>query len=150
MSNFICKYCGKECKNKNSLAQHEIRCKNNPNRIVVISNFIKYNNSDHKSSNQYIKAKELGLEKPIVSEETRRKMATAWLNKKHSKEDKEKISKGIQKAILEHPESYSGLFSKAKKEEYNNIKFDSSWEVIVAKYLDENKINIIITILIFI
>ena len=27
-----CQYCGKECKNKNSLAQHEIRC-NNPNKI---------------------------------------------------------------------------------------------------------------------
>ena len=28
-----CQYCGKECKNKNSLAQHEIRCSNNPNKI---------------------------------------------------------------------------------------------------------------------
>ena len=28
-----CKYCGKECKNKNSLVQHEIRCKLNPNKI---------------------------------------------------------------------------------------------------------------------
>lgn len=27
-----CKYCGKLCKNKNSLAQHEIRCNQNPNR----------------------------------------------------------------------------------------------------------------------
>lgn len=28
-----CQYCGKECKNKNSLVQHEIRCNNNPNKI---------------------------------------------------------------------------------------------------------------------
>lgn len=28
-----CQYCGKECKNKNSLSQHEIRCKLNPNKI---------------------------------------------------------------------------------------------------------------------
>ena len=28
-----CKYCGKECKNKNSLIQHEIRCKLNPDKI---------------------------------------------------------------------------------------------------------------------
>ena len=28
----VCKYCNKLCKNKNSLAQHEIRCKLNPNR----------------------------------------------------------------------------------------------------------------------
>ena len=32
----FCKFCGKECKNKNSLAQHEIRCKNNPDRINAI------------------------------------------------------------------------------------------------------------------
>ena len=31
---YKCKYCGKECKNKNSLAQHEIRCKENPNKII--------------------------------------------------------------------------------------------------------------------
>lgn len=30
---FICKYCGKVCKNKNSLAQHEIRCNQNPDKI---------------------------------------------------------------------------------------------------------------------
>lgn len=30
-----CKYCGKECKNENSLRQHEIRCKQNPNRIKL-------------------------------------------------------------------------------------------------------------------
>lgn len=30
---YICKYCGKACKNKSSLTQHEIRCKENINRI---------------------------------------------------------------------------------------------------------------------
>lgn len=30
-----CKYCGKLCKNKNSLAQHEIRCPSNPERHTV-------------------------------------------------------------------------------------------------------------------
>ena len=33
-----CQYCGKECKNNNSLAQHEIRCKQNPNRIECHGN----------------------------------------------------------------------------------------------------------------
>ena len=28
----VCKFCGKECKNTNSLIQHEIRCSKNPNR----------------------------------------------------------------------------------------------------------------------
>ena len=43
---YICKFCGKECKNKNSLAQHERRCKENPNRIE--SPFVKFNKDrDH-------------------------------------------------------------------------------------------------------
>ena len=29
-----CKFCNKICKSNNSLIQHEIRCKNNPNRKV--------------------------------------------------------------------------------------------------------------------
>lgn len=33
---YICKYCGKECKNLNSLKQHEIRCKENKNRIKPV------------------------------------------------------------------------------------------------------------------
>ena len=40
---YTCKYCGKKCVGKNSLVQHEIRCKDNPEKIVVVSNFIKYN-----------------------------------------------------------------------------------------------------------
>lgn len=34
----ICQYCGKECKNNNSLAQHEVRCKFNPNHIQCFGN----------------------------------------------------------------------------------------------------------------
>lgn len=32
----FCKYCGKQCKNLNSLKQHEIRCKSNPNRVKSV------------------------------------------------------------------------------------------------------------------
>ena len=35
---YICKYCGRICKNKNSLTQHEIRCKENPNHIICYGN----------------------------------------------------------------------------------------------------------------
>ena len=35
---FICRYCGRKCKNKNSLSQHEIRCKNNPDKIMCYGN----------------------------------------------------------------------------------------------------------------
>ena len=32
-----CKYCGKLCKNRNSLAQHEIRCKANDNALKIVT-----------------------------------------------------------------------------------------------------------------
>ncbi len=40
-----CKYCGKECKNTNSLTQHEIRCKQNPDKIEIKSNIVTYFNN---------------------------------------------------------------------------------------------------------
>ena len=38
MKEYICQYCGKKCKNLNSLRQHEIRCKENPNHIISCGN----------------------------------------------------------------------------------------------------------------
>jgi hypothetical protein len=72
-----CKFCEKPCKNNNSLRNHERLCKKNPNKQEVVSNFIEYNKKrkylNIKGSNHYTKAKELGLPKPLISEETRKK-----------------------------------------------------------------------------
>ena len=45
--------------------------------------------------------------------------------------------------MLEHPDSYSVdlAVKRAKKQEYKNEKFHSSWEVIVAKWLDSKNIE---------
>lgn len=45
----ICKYCGKECKNDNSLRNHERLCHSNPNRQILKSNFIEYNKKKEKN-----------------------------------------------------------------------------------------------------
>lgn len=144
----ICRYCGKECKNQNSLTQHEIRCKFNPNRIKFVSNFEKYN-VDLKSgvrckqyTNQYTKAKLLGLPKPEISETTRIKLSKIWLGKHHSNKSKSKTSITMQRVVREKPESYSAsnVNGRVKKVEYDGNIFDSSWEVLVAKYLDDNNI----------
>lgn len=146
---YICKYCGKVCKNKNSLAQHEIRCKENPNRIKVISGFHYYNervkNGEIKKShtNQFTKAKNLGLPIPEVSDETKIKLGNIWRGKKLPQSVKDAISKGMQRAVREHPESYSAsnINGRVKKIEYNGIVLDGSWEIEVAKYLDSNNIK---------
>lgn len=141
MDEFICKYCGKICKNKNSLIQHEIRCKENPNKINVVSNFINYNNDVknglRKGSNKFIKYSKLGI-KLHLSQETKDKISKKQTGKKHSQKTKDKISKSIRKAVINHPDSYSSsnVNGRVKKVEYNNQIYDSSWEVIFVKYLE--------------
>lgn len=139
---FICKYCERICKNLNSLKQHECRCKENPNRIDM--SYIKPGHSKgHKGTNQFIKAKELGLESPIISKETRYKIGSGWRNKKHSMESRQKISESMKRAVLNNPESYSSsnINGRVKHYEYNNIILDGKWELDVAKYLDSQNIK---------
>lgn len=52
---YICKYCGRKCKNLNSLTQHEIRCHSNPNRITNCGNHGA--TKGYPGYNHYIKAK---------------------------------------------------------------------------------------------
>ena len=100
---YICKYCGRKCKNLNSLTQHEIRCHSNPNRITNCGNHGATKGYKGRSSNQYIKAKELGLPKPKISEETRKKLSIASKNYNEnriiSKELREKLSLGGRHSV---------------------------------------------------
>lgn len=59
---YICEYCGKTCKNKNSLAQHEIRCKENPNYIKCKS----WNKGKTKDSDASVNAQSKTLLKKRV------------------------------------------------------------------------------------
>ena len=142
---FTCKYCNKECKNKNSLAQHEIRCKDNPNKIQVISNFIAYNKyrkeNNIKGTNQFIKAKELNIEVPTVSEYTKKKISNKKRGSKHTEKTKNVISEKMKVFAMQHPENFSYQRHIVKRKLYNGILFDSSWEVEVAKYLDSQNIK---------
>jgi len=54
--------------------------------------------------NQYSKAKELGLPKPVMSEETRKKKSDASRKQKHSDETRKKISKARLKYLQENPD----------------------------------------------
>lgn len=141
---YICKYCGKVCKNKNSLAQHEIRCKENPNKIDLdyLTNR-DYSQINVNPSNQFIKAKQLGLPIPKMSDETKQKISNVWKGRKHTKETKEKISKTMQQVVKDKPDSYNGvnINGKVKKYKYNNVSLDGSWELLVAQYLDFNNIK---------
>lgn len=139
-----CKFCKRNCKNKNSLTNHERLCKNNPNR--QIPNFIEWNKkkkeNDIPGQNQYTKAKSLGIVISI-SEETRKKMSESNKGKEISLERKKKLSDIMRRVVKEKPESYSSsnVNGRVKKVEYNGLTLDSSWELQFVKWCDSNNVK---------
>lgn len=94
-----------------------------------------------KKSNQYTKAKELGLPKPEISEETRQKWIDANTNRKHSDETRKKISESRIKFLRENPDKVPyklNHYSKGRSyaEEYwkiildsNDIKYEEQYQI---------------------
>lgn len=140
MSNILkCKYCGKECKNKNSLVQHEIRCKENPNKIDTSNSWNNKNRqvwnkgltketskSLQKASETYKKNRELGLHKsipnPMNNPNSRKKLSETCLRK--SKEG-----------------TWHTSLAKSMHINYNGVDLHGSWEFKYAKFLDFNNIR---------
>ena len=117
-----CQYCEKECKNLNSLRQHEIRCKNNPNKIL--SYFMTDYNKIRIPTNQYIKAKREGRTIEI-SEETRNKLRKINCNRKISEETKRKISNARKQYLNEHPEKIPFKLNHSSKQSYPEQYFEN-------------------------
>lgn len=139
-----CKYCLNERKDLVSLRNHERMCKQNPNRNLPVKDKSFY--KTRKNSNQYIKAKELGITSPIITEETRKKMSEKsrirWTDEKRKNwSDRMKIQ--AQKNIENHPESYSykNFCGRAKKSLYKDEWMHSSWELHFAMWLERNNIK---------
>lgn len=117
-----CKYCNKECKNINSLIQHEIRCKDNPNR--KLSRLSPICMKGHPSyGNQFTKAKLEGKEY-IVSDETKLKLSKANKGRKWSDEDKKRISESCKKYYSEHPDKISFKLYHSSKKSYPEQYFE--------------------------
>ena len=101
MKLFICQFCGRETTNAGANGKHEISCKSNPNKKRCGG--VEKGSRVGLGKNQYTKAKELGLPKPIPTNETRRRWsekATAN-NLNRSDEINKKISDGMKKAHKE-------------------------------------------------
>ena len=132
---FVCRFCGKPCKNANSLRNHERLCKLNPNH--QISNWVKWNET-HEIWNK-------GLTKE-TDERVKKYGETLTVRYKGTEEGKR---------IFSHPHSleYKQKMSEVAKQrhfggwhtsrtfDYKGIKLDSQYELDVAKELDENQIK---------
>lgn len=126
----ICRFCGRECKNTNSLRNHERLCKENPNR----SNFPGKYKIGKKGGNQYTKAIELGLPKPKISEDTRKKLSDISSKKRHNENTKKKLSEIAKKNGL-------GGVTQSRWIKYNGKTLGSSYELKLVQSLDENNIR---------
>lgn len=104
---WICEHCKREHKTFLSKRQHEIHCKENPDRIPGART-----GKSHKGSNQYIKARELGLPVPVGA--MKGKPGT-FRGRKHSEETREKISKSCIRYLEEHPEKVPYLLNHYSK-----------------------------------
>jgi len=140
----ICVHCKKECKNENSLRNHQRLCKLNPNRQSTPFHDLQFQKTC-KKGNQYTKAKENGVELSI-SDSTREKIRASaisiWTEEKR-KDWSERMKIQAQKNLINHPESYSSnnICGRSKKTMYNGVWMHSSWELLFAKWLDSNNIS---------
>lgn len=161
-----CQYCGKECKNLNSLKQHECRCKQNPNRIVnpmknkdtVIKNKIKSlqtlrNNYKIKKENkiaEYDKNPKLCLQcgKPLSYQQAKsgRKFCCGRCSNlsrpPRSEESKKKTRETIHANFINGSVSTGNYSKRFKQGWYKGFHCDSSYELVYLIYCLDHNINI--------
>jgi hypothetical protein len=136
-----CKYCNSERKNKNSLAQHEIRCNDNPNKLLKSDVWHQaMKNKIGNFENQYTKAKKEGRIYKISSE-TSKKLSDAIKNRssEFTKSVGQKVSETIQKKVAEG--TWHTSLAKNMHYNYNGIDLHGTWELKYAQYLDKNNIK---------
>jgi very-short-patch-repair endonuclease len=120
-----CKFCDKIGSSVNSIVQHELYCKSNPEKKVKKSSFGMLGKKG-KGSNQFAKAKKLGLPIPKMSSETKEKIKEANRHKPRAYSSKE-ANRAIEE-ILNRLDGYDyGRVKSAK----NNGEF----------FLTENRKN---------
>ena len=155
-----CQYCNKECQSLNSLKNHEIRCKENPNRIssVFNHNLFKYKKNNSGSTKGKICINDGIHHKYIFPEELDKYLLNGWNKgvtekfklKCHSLgiastpekelERKRKISETMKKNPLAG--GYRKGSGVGKQGWYKNIFCDSSWELAFVCYYKKHGLNI--------
>ena len=153
-----CQYCGKFCKNKNSLNQHEIRCKQNPNKIKINAKGWTKGKKREKSSTKGKIWITNGISNKVVFPEIFEKdyKLNGWIigiNKKFiskttgralTPEKEEMRKKKISETMRKNKKSggYRINSGKGKQGWYKGIFCDSSWELAFLYYYLEHNLKI--------
>ena len=130
-----CKFCDKECKNDNSLRNHERLCKLNPNRQLTVfqtNNPVKRDGPWNKGLNKDIDDR---IIKQCLTYKNNHILGLhTHYGHPHTKESKLKLREAALRNNLGGFHLRRGLI-------YNDIKLDSSYEVALAQSLDKNNIK---------
>ncbi len=127
-----CKYCDKQTKSRNANTQHEIRCKSNPDRIIVKPS---YGMLGKKGANQYTYG-------AVMSEETREKISVTSAAQIWTEERRNNHRAAMRRAVVEYPEAYnSGNRGRTRQIIIDNIKLQGQWEVDFYLWAKENGLN---------
>lgn len=127
--NYICKYCGKECKNIKSLKSHERLCKSNPNRHE--SSFVEYNKTKGDIWNKGL-TKETNDSLRRASENLKKhwdKFGSPNKGKSMSDEQKKKISISRTKILKENPDKIPYMLNHSSKISYPEQYFIELFEL---------------------
>lgn len=138
-----CQFCGKTCKNRNSLCNHERMCKLNPNNQLLSSGFIKYNNEirdgKRKSWNKGL-TKETDVRVAKNAESVKQHYLNNNVSRKPlSEEHKKKISNTINEKVKNNQWHVS--IAKNMHYKYKDVDLHGTWELKYAQYLDKNNIK---------
>lgn len=140
---YTCSYCGKECHGKNSLKQHETRCKNNPNKIVnYIPGFnnkgrIPWNKGLSKETDDRLQKSGQTLHERYESGDLK-----IWCDGL-TKDSDERVAKYVKK-MKNNPDcgGYREKSGYGKSGTYRGIFCNSTWELAYLLYCIDNNYKI--------
>jgi len=117
-----CDFCSRLFEKPGPRKRHQKYCDLNPNRLWF------------KGSNQFIKAAEKGLPKPVISNEVRQKLSIATTKNNNIRyadpRVRKKLSDSMKKAVEKYPESYGvSNRGRTKKIEAHGEVFQGKWEL---------------------
>ena len=141
----LCKHCNKECKNDNSLRNHERLCKNNPDRNLdhIHRGQVKRTNSLRTRKDRGTFRNQWSDPNYELKDSTRKKLSDHSKSIVWSEEQKIKHSERMKKAVEAYPNSYtSSNRGRVKQFEYKGIKFQGTWELEFYKFCEEKNIAI--------
>lgn len=129
----FCQYCGKQCKNINSLRTHEVRCKKNPNRIPIKHSNLNDFNKKRKDGDIQTWNKGLTKENSEGLASMAKKNSELMKGRTHrpwTDEEKKNLSIKRTEYLKEHGiNRWSNFNNRSYAEEYFEEAFKNAFEV---------------------